>query len=136
MAAGVILAIIFVSIMIMEFENSRKLSDAVNDNILELSATVRDSDVMMYDGIRVLGADVLNFGKKHFYSACNGGPFVMMVSSQSGETEIKDKADMEAAVRASALGTAPDAVDPLAEYIGCVSQNDNGVITLVTFTEI
>ncbi|MCR5431631.1 MAG: hypothetical protein K6E95_03640 [Lachnospiraceae bacterium] len=134
MAAGVILAVIFVSIMIMEFENSRKLSDAVNENILDITETLKNSDVMMYDGVRVRGADVLNFGKKFFYSAGEEITFVMKIVSKSGrELRVTDREDMVTVVAESALGTDPDAIDPLAEYIGIVSQNENGIITEVSF---
>jgi len=134
-AAGVIIAVVFVSIMIMEFENSRKLSDAVNENMLELTASVKDSAVMMYDGVRVSGADVLNFGKKFFYSAVDDAPFVMQVTSLSGISfEVTSKAEMEAAVRSSGIGTDPFAIDPAADYLGFVTSNENGIITHVSFT--
>jgi len=153
-AAGVIVALVFVSIMIMEFENSRKLSDVVNQNMIEMTALVKDSEIMMYDGVKVTGADVLNFGKKHFYGSSDSGSFAMVVISGSGTSvEINDRDDMKAVVRASAAGTSLDAlnspdpgtslnpvnnpdpgmIDPMSYYIGEVIQNENGIITSVTF---
>ncbi len=133
-AAGVIVSVVFVSIMILEFENSKQLSDAVNENMIGLTSAVRDSGVMMYDGVRVLGADVLNFGKKYFYSASGGEEFVMTITLASGqELSVSSRNDMEEVVRSSGLGISTETVNPLGEYIGKVTKNDNGVITLVSF---
>ena len=134
-AAGVIIAVVFVSIMIIEFENSRRLSDAVNENMIEMTAAVRDSGVLMYDGIRVLGADVLNFGKKYFYSS--EGEFVLQITSDSGRTvSVADKHDMEEIVAQSGAEGSRSPVDPSGEYLGKVIKNDNGIITLVSFTQV
>lgn len=136
-AAGVIVALVFVSIMILEFENSRRLSDTVNGRMTEMTASVRDSGVMMYDGVKVLGADVLNFGKKHFYAVSGSGPFELMITTRQGQTVlINNRDDMEAAVAASALGTDPGSVGPTEEFLGSVEQNDNGMITAVKFTYV
>ena len=136
-AAGVIIALVFVSIMIMEFENSKKLSDAVNENMLELAASIKDNGVMMYDGVRVTGADVLNFGKRYFYSSDRERPFVLRIIPAEGyEIDVDTKSGMEAVVRASGLREGPCYVDPTEEYLGSVIQNENGMITHVTFTYV
>ncbi|MCR5829939.1 MAG: hypothetical protein K6F93_06315 [Lachnospiraceae bacterium] len=144
-AAGVIVALVFVSIMIMEFENSKKLSDAVSENMLELTSDIKDSGIMMYDGVKVTGADVLNFGKKYFYDTGSSRSFVMVVTTESGTTlEIEGKEDMRSLVRASALTDANEgagvsntsSVDPLSSYIGDVIRNENGMITSVIFTYV
>lgn len=136
-AAGVIVAVVFVSIMVMEFENARKLSDAVNENMIELTAAVRDSTVTMYDGVKVLGADVLNFGRKYFGSASGACPFVMKIITDSGQSVVvSDSEGLKELVRVSGLGTAPGAIDPTDEYLGSVSQNANGIITEVSFTKV
>ena len=136
-AAGVIVAVVFVSIMIMEFENARKLSDAVNGNMIELAAAVKDSGVTMYDGVKVLGADVLNFGKKYFGAASGPGPFVMRVTADSGQSVVvSDKEELLELVRISALGSDPGAVGPTDEYLGTVIRNDNGIITEVSFSKV
>ena len=136
-AAGVVMAVVFVSVMIMEFENSKKLSDAVNENILELASSVKSGGVMMYDGVRVRGADVLNFGKKYFYGSEDERTFCLQIIDASGEVVVvSDRQDMEKVVKASGTGTDSDAVDPAADYLGEVEQNENGIVISVVFRQV
>jgi len=114
----------------MEFENSKKLSSAVNEEIVSITKAVRESDVTMYDNAVVLGADVLNFAKKHFGRGAPKESFYMQVSTGSGNTYIiSDSASYEAFSRAFAGD-----VGAASGYACRVLNNMNGVITGVEFS--
>ena len=61
LAAGVILSVVLISIMVTQFEQARQMSDIVTGNMLSTAETLKNSSITQYDGLRVSGAEVRNF---------------------------------------------------------------------------
>lgn len=131
-ATGVVIAVIFISVILYEFDNSKEMTDAVNMNMIEVTRQVRESDITMYDGISVNGADVVNFVRKNYND--NSG-------NTSFETDIVLKNGVTAAVRNSSMLYSLRSKESVyfvktTGLFSCrVSRNGNGVIDYVVFTE-
>lgn len=128
-ATGVVLAVIFVSVMIYEFDSSKELSNAVNRNLSELTVDVEESNVTMYDGITVNGADVINFVKRNYAQDC---VFETDIVLQSGATAAVRDSQMLLSLRDE---NSVYYVRASARFSCDVSRNGNGVIDFVVFTQ-
>lgn len=127
LSVGVILSVILISIMVIQFEQARKLADAVSENMLAVTEEISNSDVMRLDGEKVTGADVRNFCKRYLLRS-EGPERVAVVKGAASVfySEYEECSDMKDA-------TSPNYVDPTDLYICEVSRNANGVITEVKF---
>lgn len=128
LAAGVILSVILISIMVVQFEQSADLAGVVSDRVLETTQKIKNADLLQYDGAQVTGADVRNLLKQQFARArpevdeievCNGTKTVRYTEGKSLD-RIKDSA-------------AEEYIDPAEVYVGRVTVNANGIITGMSF---
>lgn len=130
LSVGVILTVVLISVMIVQFEQARNMSDAVSENMLEVTERIRNSDLTQYDGLRVSGAEVRNFfklnvaksGPKGFTDLIiDNGSGAVTYWSSSGYSEITDN-------------TGNRYVCPTDVYLCSVDRNINEVITTIKFT--
>ena len=130
LAAGVILSVILISVMVAQFERARDLSGTVTRKMIDDANKIALSDIMQYDGVTVTGADVRNFYRKYLSS---DGSEVGILSIDNGKNVIGYEnsgsyanlvnPDDRAFVSASDL------------YLGKVMLNENGVVIQVVFTK-
>lgn len=130
LSVGVVLSVVLISVMVVQYEQARSMSDAVGENMLEATERIRDSNLTQYDGLRVSGAEVRNFfklnltksGPKGFTDLVidNGNGSITYWSS-SGYLEITDN-------------TGTRYVSPTDVYLCSVDRNTNEVITTIKFT--
>lgn len=137
MAAGVIISIAVISVMISQMGTAGELSNAVNDGMLERIDDIRNSSITQYDGLTVNGADVVNFYKKQFddYRSPGSAPFEIEIdrsndgksngkvySDYMGVDELKDSASIQY-------------IKPSSQWKCRVEKNMNGIITRVVFVK-
>ena len=129
LSAGVIMSIIFISIMVAQFEKAQKMSAAVSEKMIKAGEEIANGDIMQYDGITLTGADVRNFYRKYF---SQNGSEVMKMTVNNGKTTSDY----------TASGSYPSMTDPGGNkfikpddlYKCSVTVNKNGIITKVSFT--
>lgn len=130
LSVGVILSVVLISVMVVQFEQARSMSDAVGQNMLEATERIRDSDLLQYDGLRVSGAEVRNFFKLNLSKTgpvgftdlvIDNGNGAITYWTSSGYSEITDI-------------TGTRYVNPVDVYLCRVDQNANEVITTIKFT--
>lgn len=130
MAAGVLIAVVIISILFVQFRQANQMSSAVSENLTDTTDDIKNASIMQYDGLEVTGADVVNFYKKHLgdYRSGETGPFTIVI----GGTSYTNGASA-ASLRDSSSASY---VKPTSRYKCAVTKNANGVITRVTFTKI
>ena len=129
MAAGVLVAVVVISILFVQFQQANQMSGIVGENMTDMTDDIKNSDIMQYDGLEVTGADVVNFYKKHLgdYTSGETGPFAVVI----GGTSYQNGASVSSLRDSSSSAY----VKPTARYKCTVTKNANGVITKVTFTK-
>lgn len=130
LSVGVILSVVLISVMVVQFEQARGMSDAVGANMIEATERIRDSELTQYDGLKVSGAEVRNFFKLNVTKTGPRGFTELVIDngngavtywSGSGYSEIIDD-------------TGSRYVKPTDVYLCSVSRNANEVITTINFT--
>ena len=127
LAAGVILSVVLISIMVMQFEQARTMSDAVSGKMIEDTERLRNSGVMQYDGLRVSGAEVRNFYKLYLTASGPKG-FEKLIIKNSGAEKSYTRSGCFSELTDAAGG---GYVAPTDIYLCTVEQNANGIITNV-----
>lgn len=137
MAAGVIISIVIISVMISQMGVAGELSNAVSDEMTDRIDDIRNSSITRYDGLTVNGADVVNFYKKQFddYQSPGSAPFEIEIDrSDDGKsngkiykdglsaTELKDSSSIQY-------------IKPSSQWKCNVIKNKNGIITRVVFVK-
>ncbi len=129
LAAGVILSVVLISIMVVQFEQARKMSDVVSGKMIEDTERLRNSGITQYDGLRVSGAEVRNFYKLYLTSAGPKGFEKLTVKSGDTEKSYTRSGSFSELTDSSGSGY----VAPTDVYLCTVEQNANGIITNVIF---
>ena len=129
LAAGVIFSVVLISIMAMQFEQARQMSDIVSENMISTAEELKNSWITQYDGLRVSGAEVRNFYKLHL-SKNGASDFEKMTVNNGTTTRSYTKAGnySELTDKDGAAYVAPSDV-----YLCSIEQNANGIITEVVF---
>ena len=128
LSVGVILSVVLISIMVIQFEQARKMAEIVSENMLETTERIKNSDILQYDGETLTGADVRNFCKKYL----SGGDEIEKIT-------IKNKTVTTTYTQSSSRSginntSSAEYVAPTAAYSCSITCNANGIITLVSFT--
>ena len=129
LAAGVILSVVLISIMVMQFEQARKMSDVVSGKMIEDTERLRNSGIMQYDGLRVSGAEVRNFYKLYLTATGPKG-FEKLIVKNSGAEKSYTRSGNFSELTDTSAGSY---VAPTDIYLCTVEQNANGIITNVIF---
>ncbi|MBO7354696.1 MAG: hypothetical protein J6U61_10645 [Lachnospiraceae bacterium] len=129
LAAGVILSVVLISIMVMQFEQAKNMSDVVSGKMIEDTERLRNSGIMQYDGLRVSGAEVRNFYKLYLTAAGPKGFEKLIVKNGGAEKSYISSGSFSELTDTSGSGY----VAPTDVYLCTVEQNANGIITNVIF---
>ena len=129
LAAGVILSVILISVMVMQFEHARQMSDIFTQNMISDTEKLKNSDIMQYDGLRVSGAEVRNFYKLHLTRTGPDNFEIMTVDNGVTVRKYTDSGNF--ADLTNSDGNA--FVAPTDVYLCSIEKNDNGIITNVLF---
>ena len=129
LAAGVILSVVLISIMVTQFEQARQMSDIVTDNMISAAEDLKNSSIAQYDGLRVSGAEVRNFYKVHLTAA--GAENFEKMTVDNGETTRAYTKSGDFSLMTDRNGSAY--VAPTDVYLCSIEINANGIITNVLF---
>lgn len=124
MGAATIITVALITLGIYEYNNAKRLSDAVNGQINSMSAQIGSEELLKYDRIKVRGSDVYDFAKRFLYDNRLGISMKVDGVCYSDYTQAQSLMDEDSAVF----------VDPLAVYSAAVEINENRVVTAVSFS--
>ncbi len=129
LAAGVILSIALISIMTLQFEQSRQMTGEVNRKMLDMTESIKNSEITQYDGLHISGAEVRNFYKLYLTSSGARGFDQMIIDNGAGTRVYLSSGDFAKLTDSKGEGY----VAPADIYLCTVEQNANGIITNVRF---
>ena len=129
LAAGVILSVVLISVMVMQFEQARQMSNVVSQKMTSATESLKNSGITQYDGLRVSGAEVRNFYKLHLTK--NGSGEFDQMTIDNGDTICRYTDSGAYELITDSSGSAY--VAPTDVYLCYVEQNANGIITNVLF---
>lgn len=135
LAAGVVLSVVLVSIMVTQFRQSEGMANIVSNEIVSRTEDIMNNEIMQYDGLTVKGADVINFYKKHLGSYMSGedAGITVVISHASGGSSFSYSDG--GAIEAIRDSESPQYVKPTSQYKCKVEKNKNGIITKIIFTQ-
>lgn len=137
MAAGVILSVVIISIMVGQLRAADEMANVVENNISDQVDAIRNGSIMQYDGLIVNGADIVNFYKRNFddYPIGTTAPFVIEIDhSNDGKSngyEYTNSA-FSGDMRDS---TSQHYIKPSSQWKCNVVKNKNGIIVRVRFVK-
>lgn len=95
------------------------------------SNEIKDSEILQYDGVELMGSDVANFIRKHFSKRIDSVGFVIKVVTDTGTIMYSEYEDTKEIYNFSHASY----IEPMAVFYGTVHRNENGVITEVCFAK-
>lgn len=135
LAAGVVLSVVLVSIMVTQFRQAEGMSSLVSNEIVSKTSEIMENEIMQYDGLTVKGADVVNFYKKHLgeYQSGEQADFTVVIShsAEGGGSYSYSNGTAVSLLRDSG---SEQYVKPTSQYRCTVEKNKNGIITKVVFS--
>lgn len=130
LSVGVILSVVLISIMVIQFEQARSMSDAVGENMIEETERIRDSELIQYDGLRVSGAEVRNFFKLNITKSGPKGFSELVIDNGKGTASYQTSSGYPDITDS----TGSRYVGPTDVYLCSIDKNANEVITTIKFT--
>lgn len=144
---SLLLACIIISLVVFLMNSGKTLASSVSSKTSAINANIEEDAYMQYDGTTVKGADVVNCIKR------NKDSIEIVINKYCGRD--KDSAVLTTwstkSLNGAAFNNLPSYayddmtgnpladhqlyVNPNAEFLGAITKNANGVITMITFTQ-
>lgn len=125
LAAGVVLTVVLISVMINQFESAQEMVNISSEMINERTENLKNGDILDMDGMEVSGSDVLNVCKKELGKGLNitlkNGSASITYSEESSLTKLRDYESSEY-------------IKPSTRWKCNVVKNKNGILTEIIFT--
>ena len=144
---SLLLACIIISLVVFLMNSGKTLASSVSSKTSAINANIEEDAYMQYDGTTVKGADVVNCIKR------NKDSIEIVINKYCGRD--KDSAVLTTwstkSLNGATFNNLPSYayddmtgnpladhqlyVNPNAEFLGAITKNANGVITMITFTQ-
>lgn len=131
-AAATVIAMLLISMMLEQMNRVRAFSNVVNENLARQTQRLSEADILMYDGLRVTGADVANIAGRYL-SGSSMGPDIRVVNEKKKRdslytqgTDVKKLRTVDSA----------DYVPPSSAWDCAIVTNENDVIVEIKFTAV
>lgn len=125
LAAGVILTVVLISLMIAQFNSAREMANISSEMISERTENLKNGEILDMDGMEVSGSDVLNVCKKELGKGLN---ITLKNGSESityfEEASLSKLRDYESG----------EYIKPSTRWKCKVLRNKNGILTEIIFT--
>jgi len=131
LAVSAILAVVLVSLMLVQFKQAREMSNISSDMMTQRTEEAKYQRITEYDGTVVSGADMVSFCRRNLEYGQDimqdigitlKGPSGNSVTYRTYE-EVKKLSDRESG----------EYVDPVSKWKCNITKNKNGVITGIVF---
>jgi len=135
---GVILVGLIIYYILNSVRATKKLADKIILDIEKTAVMYDEYDIMMYDGEKIRGAEVVNFIKKYLgqYDETETAPiFVEVITSVAGKTEVNQYYNNEFLLEIRNFSNEKRYIKPTAMFDVEVIRNENQVILGVKFTQ-
>ena len=139
LGAGLVLALVFISVVIMYSRSSMDASGEVNKKIEVQNQSMLESEFTMYDATEVTGSQVINVIRK--YEQENTEKICIEVDNKKSVNDYVYAADLSAksdkkAVDAKDKSDLTNYINPSSMFLGeVVRDEDTGTIIMVKFTK-
>lgn len=139
LGAGLVLALVFISVVIMYSRSSMEASGEVNKKIEVQNQSMLESEFTMYDATEVTGSQVINVIRK--YEQENTEKICIEVDNKKSVNDYVYTADLSAksdkkAVDAKDKSDLTNYINPSSMFLGeVVRDEDTGTIIMVKFTK-
>lgn len=110
-----------IAVAFIFYNHIRNLANAGLEKTSTFDEQLENADVLVYDGMKVSGADVVRFAFDFYQAAGTLNAFEIMVSDYNGGKAITN-ADISTGIRAGAS-------------YRCVVKRENGTVKSATFTK-
>ena len=133
LAASVIITCIIVAVGMHGVEVSKQLSNTAIAQVTDLNNELKDSGIKKYDGISVMGSEVINVMKKYLgdYEEDATGPLYVYVDTEDLKITYYNKAYFSDIIDF----TDEHYIKPTATFLGEVIKNENDVIVGINFVQ-
>jgi len=125
LAAGVILTVLMISIMVNQFKSANEMVNISSEMISDRATELKYSELYSMDGMEVYGSDVVNLCKKELGKGINitlkKGINTVTYTDEAAITKLRDYESNEY-------------VKPSTRWKCSVVKNKNGIVTDVIFT--
>lgn len=144
---SLLLACIIISLVVFLMNSGKTLASSVSSKTSAINANIEEDAYMQYDGTTVKGADVVNCIKRNKdsieivinkYCGRDKGSAVLTTwstKSLNGATFNNLPSYAYDDMTGNPLADHQLYVNPNAEFLGAITKNANGVITMITFTQ-
>lgn len=96
-AAGTVIAMLFIGMMMEQYRSVKSYSDAMNQRVIEQTERLSVADILQYDNTTVNGADVTYFMNRYlgdFRGGNHTGFSVRLLDTEAGRDELYKDATM------------------------------------------
>lgn len=144
---SLLLACIIISLVVFLMNSGKTLASSVSSKTSAINANIEEDAYMQYDGTTVKGADVVNCIKRNKdsieivinkYCGIDKDSAVLTTwstKSLNGATFNNLPSYAYDDMTGNPLADHQLYVNPNAEFLGAITKNANGVITMITFTQ-
>ena len=125
LAAGVVLTVVLISVMINQFNSAQEMVNISSNMINERTENLKNGEILDMDGLEVSGSDVLNVCKKELGKGLNitlkNGSDSITYYEESSLAKLRDYESSEY-------------IKPSTRWKCKVVKNKNGILTDIMFT--
>ena len=132
LGASTILSCLLISVGMYQYRQSMKLTNEVNRKMSGLVSTIREEDVMFYDGVQMTGVEIINFYRRF----CMGGDAMdgirVFIEKKGTQSEIEMQKDLD-----RLMDHSDDLYCITDDLYQCrIYKNRNGIIEKIIFSDI
>jgi len=135
LASGTIITLMIVTAAIHLARQAKHVEEICEVRLEECYQDLACSDITMYDGLKVYGADVVNFMKRYLgsYRESETAPMKVTVVTSHRPKVVYTYCNKAYLLEIQNF-TKSRYIKPLSEFLGAVTYNANGVIMEISFT--
>lgn len=135
--AGIVGALLIIGAVLMQVNNGVSSIESSGQKMTSLSTQLDESDYTKYDGVIVLGSDVRNFIKSQMSQ--DSEICISVVTSKGTTNYIYTDGTLQTESTAKIASTTSKKssayINPTGSFLGAITRNETGAITLITFTQ-
>lgn len=135
--AGIVGTLSIISAVLMQVNNGVSSIESSGQKMTSLSTQLDESDYTKYDGVIVLGSDVRNFIKSQMSQ--DSEICISVVTSKGTTNYIYTDGTLQTESTAKIASTTSKKssayINPTGSFLGAITRNETGAITLITFTQ-
>lgn len=132
LGASTILSCLLISVGMYQYRQSMKLTNEVNRKMSGLVSTIREEDVMFYDGVQMTGVEIINFYRRFCMGEGAMDGIRVFLEKKGTQLEIGMQNDLD-----RLMDHSDDLYCMTDDLYQCrIYKNSNGIIEKIIFSDI